>query len=182
MPGHTLWRGYDRAVIRRILKHGEPELARTAATVDSVTPEIRQLIADMIDTMYAADGVGLAAPQIGVSLRLFVADPSLGRNRDDLLVMINPELIACTGIQTCKEGCLSLPGLEAPVPRPMTAVVQGLDRSGLRQEVTGQGLLARILQHEIDHLDGSLYTQRLRGLQRERILKKIRAVRRVGDW
>ena len=150
--------------------------------VDSVTPEMDQLIADMIDTMYAADGVGLAAPQIGVSLRVFVADPSSGRNPDDLQVMINPELIACTGVQTCKEGCLSLPGLESAVPRPMTAVVHGLDRNGSHQEVTGQGLLARIFQHEIDHLDGSLFPQRLRGLQRERILKKIKTVRRAGGW
>ncbi len=169
-------------MIRPIVKYGSPVLASPAAPVDDVTSEIRQLLDDMTDTMYAAPGVGLAAPQIGVPLRVFVSDPSAGRNADDLVVMINPELVERDGVQTEHEGCLSVPGFEASVARPLRTVVRGLDRDGQVHEVEGRGLLARILQHELDHLDGSLFLDRLRGLKRELILRKIKKLRRAGDW
>ena len=136
----------------------------------------------MVETMYAAPGVGLAAPQIGVSLRIFVADPSSGHREDGLIVMINPEIVERDGVQTEQEGCLSLPGFEAPVERPLRTVVRGLDRAGAPQQIEGSSLLARIFQHEIDHLDGSVFLDRLRGLKRELIVRRIKKLRRSGKW
>ncbi|MCE2542012.1 MAG: peptide deformylase [Acidobacteria bacterium] len=169
-------------MIRPIKRYGEPLLHRPADSVDAVTPEIGALIDDMIETMYAAPGIGLAAPQIGVDLRIFVTDVSSGRNADDLVVMINPEIVAAEGIQNREEGCLSLPGFEAVVPRPERTVVRGLDRDGCIREVAGTGLTARAFQHELDHLDGRLFVDRLRGLKRELIVRRIKKLRRSGKW
>lgn len=169
-------------MIRPIKRYGEAVLHKPAAAVDAVTPEIGALIDDMIATMYAAPGIGLAAPQIGVDLRIFVTDVSSGRNPADLVVMINPELVAADGIQNREEGCLSLPGFEAVVPRPERAVVRGTDRDGRVREVEGTGLTARAFQHELDHLDGSLFIDRLRGLKRELIVRRVRKLRRSGKW
>ena len=144
-------------MIRPIVRYGDPVLHRAARDVETVTADIRTLIDDMIETMYAASGIGLAAPQIGVGLRIFVTDVSAGRNPDDLVVMINPELASQEGLQREEEGCLSLPGFEAVVPRPERAVVRGLDGEGRPCETTGVGLTARAFQHELDHLDGSLF-------------------------
>ena len=169
-------------MIRPIKRYGEAVLHKPAAAVDAVTPEIGALIDDMIATMYAAPGIGLAAPQIGVDLRIFVTDVSSGRNPADLVVMINPELVAADGIQNREEGCLSLPGFEAVVPRPERAVVRGTDRDGRVRKVEGTGLTARAFQHELDHLDGSLFIDRLRGLKRELIVRRVRKLRRSGKW
>ena len=169
-------------MIRPIKRYGEAVLHRPAAPVDALTPEIAALINDMIETMYAAPGVGLAAPQIGVDLRIFVTDVSSGRNAADLVVMINPEMVAAEGIQGREEGCLSLPGFEALVPRPERAVIRGLDRDGRAREVEGTGLTARAFQHELDHLDGRLFVDRLRGLKREQIIRRVRKLRRSGKW
>ena len=169
-------------MIRPIKRYGEAVLHKPAAAVDAVTPEIGALIDDMIATMYAAPGIGLAAPQIGVDQRIFVTDVSSGRNPADLVVMINPELVAADGIQNREEGCLSLPGFEAVVPRPERAVVRGTDRDGRVREVEGTGLTARAFQHELDHLDGSLFIDRLRGLKRELIVRRVRKLRRSGKW
>ena len=169
-------------MIRPIKRYGEAVLHRPAAPVDAVTPEIGALIDDMIETMYAAPGVGLAAPQIGVDLRIFVTDVSSGRNPGDLVVMINPEMVAADGSQNHEEGCLSLPGFEALVPRPERAVVRGLDRDGCVREVEGTGLTARVFQHEFDHLHGRLFVDRLRGLKRELIVRRVRKLRRSGKW
>ena len=169
-------------MIRPIKRYGEAVLHRPAVSVDTVTPEIRALVDDMIETMYAAPGVGLAAPQIGVDLRVFVTDVSSGRNTGDLVVMINPELVATEGIQNREEGCLSLPGFEAVVPRPERAIVRGLDRDGRVRDVEGTALTARAFQHELDHLDGRLFVDRLRGLKREQIVRRVRKLRRSGKW
>lgn len=169
-------------MIRSIVKYGEPVLQRAAPAVDDVTDDIRALVDDMIETMYAASGVGLAAPQIGVSQRIFVTDVSGGGRSDELVVMINPIVVGRSGVQTETEGCLSLPGFEAPVPRPAELVVRGLDREGREHEVEGTTLQARAFQHELDHLDGALFLDRLRGLRRELILRKIKKQRRAGDW
>ena len=169
-------------MIRPIKRYGEAVLHRPAALVDAVTPEIAALINDMIETMYAAPGVGLAAPQIGVDLRIFVTDVSSARDPGDLVVMINPEMVAAEGIQNHEEGCLSLPGFEALVPRPERAVVRGLDRDGCVREVQGTGLTARAFQHELDHLDGRLFVDRLRGLKRELIVRRVKKLRRSGKW
>jgi peptide deformylase len=169
-------------VIRPIVKFGEPPLHTRAADVGELTGDIQKLIDDMIDTMYAAPGIGLAAPQVGVSLRIFVIDLSLGHKPGDLMVFINPEFIELEGMQLEEEGCLSVPGFNATVARPMRAVVRGLDRNGMRRTVEGTDLLARAFQHEMDHLDGKLFLDRVRGIKRDLIVKKIRKMVRAGKW
>ena len=169
-------------MIRPILRYGDDVLHRPATDVNGVTPEVETLIDDMIDTMYAERGVGLAAPQVGVPLRLFVADPSSGQEAGALIVMINPMFIERDGLQREDEGCLSIPGFNAPVPRPSRAVVRGLDRDGSPRDVEATGILARAFEHEMDHLDGSLFLDRLRGIRREMMLRKINKLRRTGKW
>ena len=169
-------------MIRPILRFGEPPLQARAADVGELTPEIQKLIDDMIETMYAAPGIGLAAPQIGASLRIFVVDLSLGRKPDDLLVFINPEFVELEGMQLEEEGCLSIPGFNATVARPMRAVIRGLDRKGAMRTVEATELLARAFQHEMDHLDGKLFLDRVRGIKRDLIVKKIRKMARAGKW
>ena len=169
-------------VLRPIKRYGEAVLHRPAAAVEAVTPAIVALVDDMIETMYAAPGIGLAAPQIGVNLRIFVTDVSSARDPAALVVMINPKMVAADGAQHVEEGCLSLPGFEAVVPRPERAVVRGLDRAGCPREVEGTGLTARAFQHELDHLDGRLFVDRLHGLKRELIIRRVRKLRRSGKW
>jgi peptide deformylase len=169
-------------MIRPILKYGDSGLHEKARTVDGLTPDIDRLVDDMIETMYAAPGVGLAAPQVGVSLRIFVVDVSVGRDPDGLIVMINPEFVELGGTQLEEEGCLSVPGFNATVMRPSHAVVKGLDRRGAEQLREGNGLLARAFQHEMDHLDGTLFVDRLRGIKRDLIVRRIRKLTRAGKW
>jgi peptide deformylase len=169
-------------MVRPIVRHGTPVLHRPAAPVDAVTDETRALIDDMIAAMYAAPGVGLAAPQIGVPLRIFVVDVSVGRQASDLHVFVNPEFVERDGTQLEEEGCLSLPGFTATVLRPARTVVRGLDREGREHQVAGTGLLARAFQHEMDHLDGRLFVDRLRGIKRDQIIKRIAKLKRAGEW
>ena len=136
----------------------------------------------MIETMYAAPGVGLAAPQVGVPLRIFVVDLSIGRDPKGLIVMINPEFVERDGVQTEEEGCLSVPGFNATVVRPSRVVIKGLDRDGESHQREGTGLLARAFQHEMDHLDGTLFVDHLRGIKRDLIVRKIRKLTRSGKW
>jgi peptide deformylase len=170
------------AMIRPILRYGDAMLHQPARLVDAVTPEIQRVIDDMIETMYAAPGVGLAAPQIGVPLRIFVVDVSVGRDPGGLMVMVNPEFIVREGTQFEEEGCLSVPGFNATVMRPTRVVVKSLDRNGDEQTHEGAGMLARAFQHEMDHLDGRLFLDHLRGIKRDLIVKKIRKLSRTGKW
>ena len=169
-------------MIRPILKYGDTTLHERALVVDAITPDVDRLIADMIETMYAAPGVGLAAPQVGVPFRIFVVDVSVGRDPAGLHVMINPEFVERDGMQLEEEGCLSVPGFNATVVRPSRAVLKGLDRHGEARQLVGSGLLARAFQHEMDHLDGTLFVDRLRGLKRDLIVRKIRKLTRAGKW
>lgn len=169
-------------MLRPILKYGDQTLHGPAADVDAITPEIDRLIDDMIETMYAAPGIGLAAPQVGVALRLFVVDLSVGRDPAGLIVMVNPTFVDRVGMQIEEEGCLSVPGFNATVVRPARAVVRGLNRQGQPQEIEGTGLLARAFQHEMDHLDGTLFVDRLRGIKRDLIVRRIRKLSRAGKW
>jgi peptide deformylase len=169
-------------MIRPILKYGDQVLHDAARSVEAVTPDIDRLVIDMIETMYAAPGIGLAAPQVGEPLRIFVVDLSLGRERNGLIVMINPEFVERDGMQLEDEGCLSIPGFNATVARPQRVVVRGLDRQGQEHTREGTGLLARAFQHEIDHLDGTLFVDRLRGIKRDLIVRKIRKLARNGEW
>ena len=169
-------------MIRPILRYGDDVLHEAARQVDALTPEIDGIVADMIDTMYAAPGIGLAAPQIGVSLRIFVVDISLGRDPAGLIVMINPAFVTRDGMQLEEEGCLSVPGFNATVVRPEHTVIKGLDRNGLEHEREGTGLLARAFQHEMDHLDGTVFVDRLRGIKRDLIVRRIKKLTRAGKW
>jgi peptide deformylase len=169
-------------MIRPILKYGDQTLHDSAKPVGDLTLEIDRVIGDMIETMYAAPGIGLAAPQIGVALRIFVVDLSLGHDPSGLMVMVNPEFVERDGMQLEEEGCLSVPGFNATVVRPARAVVKGLDRSGTPIQREATGLLARAFQHEMDHLDGTLFVDRLRGIKRDLIVRRIRKLSRAGKW
>jgi len=164
------------------VRFGADVLHQPAVPVSDVTPEIQTLVDDMVRTMYAAPGVGLAAPQVGIGLRIFVCDVSAGRNPAELFTFINPEFVEREGMQLEEEGCLSLPGFNATVARPQRAVIRGLDLAGREQTVEGVGLLARCFQHEMDHLDGMLFVDRLRGLQKDLIVRRIRKLARTGKW
>jgi peptide deformylase len=169
-------------MLRPIVKYGDGILNDRAAAVDDITADIDQVIDDMITAMHAAPGIGLAAPQIGVPLRICIVDLSAGRRAEDLRVMINPEFVEREGTQLEEEGCLSLPGFTATVLRPKRATIRALDRQGREHVVEGRELLARALQHEIDHLDGTLFVDRLRGIKRRHIVRQIQKLRRTGRW
>lgn len=169
-------------MIRPILRYGADVLHRPATPVAEITPDILRLVDDMIQTMYAAPGVGLAATQVGVPLRIFVADISIGRNPADLITFINPEFVERDGMQLEEEGCLSVPGFNATLARPSRAVVKGLSRDNQEQVIEATGLLARCFQHEMDHLEGTVFVDRLRGLQKDLIVRKIKKLSRVGKW
>ena len=154
----------------------------TAADVTTFDDTLQRLIDDMIETMYAAPGIGLAATQIGVPLRVFVVDISVGRNAADLIVMVNPTFVARDGTQLEEEGCLSAPGFNATVLRPKHVVVKGLTPHGDEQTVEGTDLLARAFQHEMDHLDGVVFIDRLRGIKRDMMVRKIQKLKKTGKW
>jgi peptide deformylase len=169
-------------MLRPIVRYGDNVLHQAASPVGAMTPDVQTLIDDMIETMYAAPGIGLAAPQVGVALRIFVIDLSVGRDPKGLITMINPEFVERDGMQLEDEGCLSVPGFNATVARPARVVVRGLDRAGQDQTREGTGLLARAFQHEMDHLNGTLFVDRLRGIKRDLIVRKIRKLSRAGEW
>jgi peptide deformylase len=169
-------------MLRPILRYGERPLHAPAAPVTRFDEDLQRLIDDMIQTMYAAPGIGLAAPQVGVGLRIFVVDLSVGRDPSQLIALVNPEFVQRDGTQLEEEGCLSVPGFNATVLRPSHAVIQGLDREEKVQTFEGTGLLARAFQHEMDHLDGHLFVDRLRGIKRDVIVKKIQKLQKSGKW
>ena len=160
--------------VREILIIGDPGLARTSDPVDGITEEILRLARDMVETVHAAPGVGLAAPQVGVNKRLIVVDLSVGENKEALHVLINPEIIAKEGESISEEGCLSVPDIKEKVSRPYKVVARGLDLEGRRVETEGEDLLARALCHEIDHLDGILFVDKLSALKRKLIKKRLK--------
>ena len=141
---------------RKIIRFPNPALKKKAKAVKRVTPEIVRLIKGMLETMHAAPGIGLAAPQVGVSLRVIVADIGEGP-----IAFVNPKVVKKSGKQTFTEGCLSLPGVEAPIERASKVVVKGLDKTGQNIKIEAEGLLATCLQHEIDHLDGLVFIDRV---------------------
>ena len=169
-------------MLRPIVRYGAPGLQTPAAPVTSFDADLQKLIDDMIETMYAAPGIGLAAPQVGVPLRVAVVDLSLGNRGGELFTLVNPEFVEREGMQLEEEGCLSVPGFNATVARPARVVVRALDRTGASHIVEGTNLLARALQHEFDHLDGLLFLDRLRGIKRDLIVRRIRKMQRAGRW
>jgi peptide deformylase len=165
-----------------IVKYGDPVLRTPTRRVDTIDREILDLIDDMIETMYAAPGVGLAANQVGVSRRLMIIDLTVGEEPGNLHVFINPDFIEKKGEIIEDEGCLSIPDFVEVVTRPEITTVRYQDREGTWKEMTGEGLMARALNHEIDHLDGKLYIDYLRGLRKERMMKKIARIVKTGGW
>jgi peptide deformylase len=167
--------------IRAIRCYPDPVLRRRCAPVERFDADLRRLAADMVETMHAAPGIGLAAPQIGEGVRLMVVDLSLGEDPRQLHVLANPVLVRATGSAVEVEGCLSLPELSEKVERPAMVEVSARDLEGLPVSVTAQDWLARALCHEIDHLDGVLVVDRLRGLRRERMRRRLRRLAAPAD-
>jgi peptide deformylase len=164
------------------VKYPEPVLQRPAAPVTEFDEELRALVADMFDSMYAAQGIGLAAPQIGVSKRVTVLDLSFQKNPEEKLVLINPEITFKQGKQYGEEGCLSLPDIHEKVSRAAVVKVRAQTLDGEWREYDGEELLARAFQHEIDHLDGVLFIFRVSALKRDLIQRRIRKLQKAGEW
>jgi peptide deformylase len=157
--------------VLKVRKYGDPMLRKRAAPVESVTPELRKIIDDMVETMFDEVGIGLAAPQVGISLRLMViSDDQTG----DARAILNPVITAQGGQVTAEEGCLSVPGVFAPVTRAEWVTMQGQDVDGQSLSIDARGMRARVLQHEIDHLDGILFIDRLDPVVRDRVKRKIK--------
>lgn len=170
-------------MIYPIVKYGQSVLEQPAEKViEFDTAELHQLIEDMFESMYAARGVGLAAPQIGVGKRLAVIDVSTGEDPSQRIVLINPEVVNREGVQTGEEGCLSIPTFREPVARANKVTVRARDAKGVEFEMTGEELLARALQHETDHLNGTLYISHISPLKRDLIRRKIRKLQKAGEW
>ncbi|MBZ5604370.1 MAG: peptide deformylase [Acidobacteriia bacterium] len=170
-------------MIYPIVKYGQPVLEENAEAVSEFdTPELHKLIEDMFESMYAARGVGLAAPQIGVGKKIAVIDVSTGEDPAQKIVLINPEIVSREGSQTGEEGCLSIPTFREPVTRAMKVTVRAKDAKGTEFEMTGEDLLARAFQHETDHLNGRLYISHISPLKRDLIRRRIRKLQKAGEW
>lgn len=168
--------------IRDILRYGDPRLLAANADVDPASAETEDLIGDLVETCHAAPGVGLAAPQIGVNKRAAIIDLSVGSDPGGVIVLLNPVIVESSGEQREEEGCLSVPDCSEKVLRPARVLVRAQDVSGATREIEGTDLLARALCHETDHLDGTLFIDRLRGLKRELTWRKIHRQKQKGIW
>ena len=162
-----------------ILEYPDPRLKKVASRVTAFTPDIERLVADMAETMYAAPGVGLAATQVDVHKRIIVID--ISDTKDQLRVFVNPELVAADGEAECEEGCLSVPGYYDKVVRAATVTVRAQDARGETFEIAADGLLAVCIQHEMDHLDGKVFVERLSPLKRARLLAKLRKKQKLAS-
>jgi len=170
-------------MIYPIVKYGDPVLEHEAATVTEFdTPELHQFLDDMFQSMYAAKGVGLAAPQIGFGRKIAVIDTSNGENEADKLVLINPKIVHVEGKQVGEEGCLSIPGFREQVRRAKRVTVRAQNAKGESFEMTGEDLLARAFLHETEHLHGRLYITHISALKRDLIKRKVKKMQRAGEW
>src|SRR5580704_744165 len=169
-------------MILEIVKYPEPVLQQPGEPVTEFDTELRKFVADMFETMYAAQGIGLAAPQVAVSKRVTVIDLSMGKDPAQKLVLINPEVIFHEGKQYEEEGCLSFPDIREKVVRALRVTIRAQDENGKWFEMDGEELLSRAFQHEIDHLDGMLFIFRMSALKRDLTLRKIRKMQREGTW
>ncbi|HSY72280.1 MAG TPA: peptide deformylase [Alloacidobacterium sp.] len=169
-------------MIREIVKYPDPILQKPTEPVTEFNEELRALVDDMFESMYAAHGIGLAAPQVGISQRITVIDLSFQKNPEEKIVLINPEIIHKEGKQNEEEGCLSLPEIREKVSRAEKVRVRAQDVQGEWFEIDGEELLARAFQHEIDHLDGILFIFRVSALKRDLLLRKIRKMQKNGEW
>ena len=169
-------------MILKVVKYPEPVLSQPGEPVTEFDKELRKFVADMFETMYAAQGIGLAAPQVAVPKRITVIDLSMGKNPKDKLVLINPEIIERQGKQYEEEGCLSFPDIREKIQRAFKVTIRAQDEYGKWFEMDGEELLSRAFQHEIDHLDGVLFITRMSPLKRDLNLRKIRKMQREGTW
>jgi peptide deformylase len=169
-------------MILKIVKYPEPVLSQPGEPITEFNAELKKLAADMFETAYAEQGIGLAAPQVGASKRMTVIDLSMGKDAKDKLVLINPEIISQEGKLYEEEGCLSFPEIREKVVRAAKVRIRAQDLNGRWFEMDGDDLLARCMQHEIDHLDGMLFIFRMSGLKRDMALRKIRKMQRDGTW
>lgn len=170
-------------MIYPIVKYGNPVLETKAEPITEFdTPELHKLIDDMFESMYAAKGVGLAAPQIGIGKRIAVIDTTVGEDHGQKIVLINPEILGREGSQSGEEGCLSIPGFREQVTRARKVTVRAQDAKGEFFEMTGEDLLARAFLHETDHLNGTLYIMHVSPLKRDLIRRKIRKLQKAGEW
>jgi peptide deformylase len=168
--------------LRPIVKWGEAVLHSPAAPVETIDAGVAALVQDMVETMYAAPGIGLAAPQVGVPLRVIVIDLSSGEDPSQLITLVNPEIVASEGEQHEEEGCLSIPGFGGAPARPARLLARGLDLEGRERTYEATRLLARAFCHEIDHVDGLLFVDRLSPLKRDLLKRKLRKVARTDGW
>src|SRR5215469_6514043 len=169
-------------MIRPIVLWGSELLDNPSDPVANISGDEVQLVQDMIETMYKAPGVGLAAPQIGVSKRIMVTDTTSGEKKDHLFTLVNPEIVETEGEQFEEEGCLSIPGFSATVLRPKKVVIRGLDLDGKEVVIEGSDLLARAFCHEMDHLDGKFFLDHLSFIKRDMIKRRIKKLIRQGKW
>ena len=169
-------------MIRDLVRFGDPRLLAENTEVDASDPELPALLADMIETCHAAPGIGLAAPQIGVNKRVAVVDLSVGADPGALLVLVNPVVLEASGEQREEEGCLSVPDVSEKIERPIRVRVSAADALGAVREIEGEGLLARALCHETDHLNGTLFLHRLRGLKRDLVFRRVEKAKARGLW
>ncbi len=169
-------------MIYPIVKYGDPVLEKPAETITEFNDELKKLTDDMFESMYAAHGVGLAAPQIGVSKRIAVIDVTFKEDPNAKLVLVNPEIVKKEGKQSGNEGCLSLPDFRETVSRPKKVTVRAQDLEGKWFETTGEDLLARAFMHETEHLHGKLYISHISGLKRDLMKRKIKKLMRAGEW
>lgn len=169
-------------MIYPIVKYGNPVLEKPAVPVEVFDEELRKLVDDMFESMYAAHGVGLAAPQIGISRRIAVIDVTFKEDPNAKLVLVNPQIIHIEGKQKGNEGCLSIPDFREPVTRPLRVTVKAQDASGKWYEKTGEEMLARAFMHETDHLNGRLYIHHISALKRDLMKRKIRKLVKAGEW
>lgn len=172
----------DTLKIHAVVKYPDPVLAQPAEPITVFDASLRKLVAEMFESMYVAQGIGLAAPQIAISKRLTVIDIGFKKNPKDKLVLINPEIIESRGTQIEEEGCLSLPDIREKVKRAAWVKVKAQNEHGEWFETEGEELLARAMLHEIDHLDGVLFIDRISRLKRELVLRKIRKLQKTGEW
>ena len=169
-------------MIYPIVKYGDPVLEKSAEPVTAFDDQLKKLVEDMFESMYAAHGVGLAAPQIGISKRLAVIDVTFKEDPNAKLVLANPEILFTEGRHTQNEGCLSIPEFREPVTRPNRVTIRAQDVNGNFYEKTGEELLARAFLHETDHLNGKLYIHHLSALKRDMMKRRIRKMMKAGEW
>ena len=169
-------------MIYPIVKFGDPVLEKPSAAITKFDDDLRKLADDMFESMYAAHGVGLAAPQIGISKRIAVIDVTFKEDPEAKIVLVNPEIVHVEGRITSNEGCLSLPEFREKVTRPRKVTARAQNLRGETFEVTGEELLARALVHETDHLNGKLYINHISALKRDMLKRKIRKLMKTGEW